>query len=100
MIRKIIFANIGILFVLWLQIGILPHASLWGVVVNALALFVFAWNVVENPKSRVGLYIALIAGLATDMYSDELLGVWSSIFLLFSFLIKTIKERYVRVSVF
>lgn len=65
---------------------------------NFSVLFVFLINLLEHPGGRLGLFSAFFLGLLIDLYSSHYIGLMAFSFLIFSFLIKLILSRYVRVE--
>lgn len=64
------------------------------------ALFVFLYNLFENPQSMEGVFFAGFAGFLVDVFSQGPIGIYLLIFFLFSYLIKVLLKKYVGIPSF
>ena len=71
---KYIFLILFISFLLFLQIGILPHLKILGAYPNLILLFILSLSILNSWRKNLGWIIA--AGLFLDFYSlHNILGV-------------------------
>lgn len=95
--KKLIISIIILYFLVLLQTSFLVHFGLFGMVPNAVIVFVVSWNIFEKEDSNVGIYNAVIGGFLLDIFSDRFIGFNILILVLLAFILKLISNKYVRI---
>jgi len=96
MIEKIIKSLIMFFFFYYLLILEMSYLPFFTFVSFAI-LLVFLVNLFEEPKEKLGLFLAFFLGLIIDIFSSNYLGVAAIGFLLSAFILKFILFKYVRI---
>jgi len=97
MIRKLLILTIILYLLVILQTSFLVHFNIAGLTLNIALFLVIIWNILEDPKKYLGIYLALIAGFFLDVFSSYFIGFNILIFLMLSLFIKYIFKKYVRI---
>lgn len=100
MIKKLLVLTLILYILVIFQASFLARFTLAGLALNLTMLFVIIWNVLESPKKKTGIFLALIAGFFLDIFSSYFIGFNILILLAFSFFIKYIFKKYVRIPFF
>ncbi len=64
---------------------------------NLIVILVLLINFLEDPKERLGIFSAVIAGIIIDIYSAGYLGFMTLSLFFASIVLKYILSRYVRI---
>lgn len=96
MIFKILLSAIIFYFLVLFQSSFLVHFAVWGITPNLILLLVVFWNIFEDSKKKLGIYVALAAGFLLDVFSNRIIGF--NIFILgtSAVFLKIIFYKYVR----
>lgn len=100
MIKKIIISTIILYFLAMLETSFFVHFNILNWLPNTLLLYIIIFNILESPKKNGGIYISLIAGFFSDIFSSTFIGFNIIIFLIASLLVKFVLTRYVRIPFF
>lgn len=99
---KVFFFAIFLFFLAPFQASFLAHFDVFGVVPNLVLLFVAAYNLLESAGEKIGVVLAVLAGIYSDLFSfgSGFFGFYIVIFLFLSFLAKLFLRKYVRIPIF
>ncbi|MCX6760378.1 MAG: rod shape-determining protein MreD [Candidatus Nealsonbacteria bacterium] len=81
-----------------IQSSFLIHFNIYGFVPNLILISVFVLNLIESPEKKSGLFFAAFGGFLVDVFSNRLIGLNLSLYLILAFIIKYLLRNYVRVS--
>lgn len=79
-----------------IQTSFLAHFQMFGFVPGLVILLWIACNIWLGWGSSEGLATSIFAGLFTDLFSSSFFGLWTGVFLVFSFGIQFMQRQYVR----
>jgi rod shape-determining protein MreD len=100
MIKRILISTIILYFLSLLETSFFVHFNVFRWIPSTLLLYVVIFNVLESPKKNAGIYVSLIAGFLSDIFSSSFIGFNIIIFLAVSLLLKFVFNRYVRLPFF
>ncbi len=82
-----------------LQTSLFSHFGFHGYIPNLILLALIFLNLLENPRSYLGLFSAAFSGFFLDMFysTSYFIGFYLSIYLLISISIKYFLKKYVQI---
>lgn len=97
--KKTIFFFIVFYVLALVQVSFFAHFPSFNGIPNILIVFVFLLNLFENADSRVGMFVACVAGFFLDVFSQGIFGFWIGMLFAGALLIKLLKRNYVRLPI-
>lgn len=95
MVKKALFLIILFYFLILLQTSFLVQFNVFGIVPNFILISVILINLLERPKSYLGIFAGFAGGLLLDIFSSGIIGFHLLILLAISIFIKMILRKYV-----
>jgi rod shape-determining protein MreD len=97
---KFILITIALYFLTLFQTSFLVHFAIFGITPNIVAFAVIIWNIFEKKERSVGYFVAIIAGLFLDIFSNGFIGINIIILVAIVASIKLLVKRYVKIPFF
>ncbi len=95
-IHNLIFTLIIISFLALMQSSFLFYPFFFTISFFPLIIFAFLYNILESPHNIEGFFVSGVCGFWIDILSSSSMGVYTLIFLISTFFIKIILNRYVK----
>ena len=86
---KAIFLIIFFYFLIIFQISFAPHLEIFGNAPNLILVVLLLFILLETPKNNFSYYVAFLAGIFIDIFSNSFLGTTAIFLLLSTFLLKS-----------
>jgi rod shape-determining protein MreD len=91
---------IFILFLLvLLETGFLIHFKIFNYIPNLVLLFVIGFNLFEEKEGRMGIVLAILGGLALDIFSFGFFGLITAVLVVGAIIIKLVLKDLLRFSI-
>ncbi len=97
---KFILITIILYFLTLFQTSFLVHFAVFGRTPNLVALIAVLWSIFEKKEKLGGFYVAVIAGLFLDIFSNGFIGTNIVILAIIAALIKFVVKKYVKIPFF
>lgn len=94
--RKLFLVVILLYVFALLQMSFFTHLFPAGFIPNLVVAGVLALAIFEKPESYASFTAAIFGGFLMDVFSGGIIGVWPTVLLVVSFILKRVLEYYVR----